>query len=431
MYFVIATEFTTLIPNCMAVLRTSDLYSINLKVSVKCTDDVDIKSIRVPNTKKRKFKTEQTFLFAVDNTVGGGVVKFFNVETHKCDMETNAIIDHPANFFVWRPCILQFVTQKPTSDGTIQLYAASSTSKSTATSILLITFGNKQPCMTLVAGAHTVSSDFVNGRLPIVCKNGIGSSARFSDIRQMICSRDGNRLYLTDCLVNRLRMIDLKTFSVTTIAGNGFDDYLDEAETFIDVTDEVVKNPNFIDPLTIALNTPTAITFDCTTIVPDSVIYMCANTLYRVQLPVSASDIMKYFFDSIGIPKELWLLRDIWLVVSEYCSHVCWLNDLEDFVCPSPRQLDNDFSGRQSIVMTPSGMIIIQSQERIYSIDSRFHNDEKVLYRVNDETWNLYNMILDISQQCLYLSGFDGSGKGIVRIALPPSYFVPRINSIL
>ncbi len=54
-------------------------------------------------------------------------------------------------------------------------------------------------------------------------ENGIGSAAMFCSVAGLICSEDGQTLYVSDCGACRLRSIDLKTRTVKTIAGQGVD----------------------------------------------------------------------------------------------------------------------------------------------------------------------------------------------------------------
>ncbi len=51
--------------------------------------------------------------------------------------------------------------------------------------------------------------------------DGIGSAAAFHTVQDMKCTRDGARLFVSDQPNNRIRMVDVKTQTVSTIAGDG------------------------------------------------------------------------------------------------------------------------------------------------------------------------------------------------------------------
>ncbi len=64
--------------------------------------------------------------------------------------------------------------------------------------------------MKLIAGGET--SGFADG---------IGRAARFDSALGLACPKSGDRLYVADFHNHRIRMVDLKTRSVTTVVGNG------------------------------------------------------------------------------------------------------------------------------------------------------------------------------------------------------------------
>ncbi len=51
--------------------------------------------------------------------------------------------------------------------------------------------------------------------------DGVGPNARFKDVAGLVCHPNGKTLYLSDHQNDRIRMVDLTTRSVTTIAGDG------------------------------------------------------------------------------------------------------------------------------------------------------------------------------------------------------------------
>ncbi len=52
-------------------------------------------------------------------------------------------------------------------------------------------------------------------------QDGTGQNARFNGVNGIVCPQNGDKLFVTDCDNNRIRMVDTKTGEVKTVAGNG------------------------------------------------------------------------------------------------------------------------------------------------------------------------------------------------------------------
>ncbi len=71
---------------------------------------------------------------------------------------------------------------------------------------------NATDTVSLIAGHDTRRFPFADG---------IGSAAKFNAVYDLLCTRNGERLYATDYHNYRIRSVDVKTQAVTTIAGSG------------------------------------------------------------------------------------------------------------------------------------------------------------------------------------------------------------------
>jgi hypothetical protein len=236
-----------------------------------------------------------------------------------------------------------------------------------------------------------VASGYVDGKF---------SEARFHLVGGTLCSSDGKSLYVCDRLNLKIRHVDLINESVSTVA------------------------TLYQSPQPSLYQFPEMLCFDRRILPSDSVLYVATrDTLCRLQLPESVSDVLRYRIDAVTDARVMSaLLRDLWYIVASYLAEVT----------PSLTQVPG--SHRTSVVsMLPSYDILVSTddhyalavidpdapdrEKRVIAGKPRKHDPDNTA-RLEDIT----GLALDETRRCVYLSGI--ALKTIRRVSLPFQFFV-------
>jgi hypothetical protein len=140
----------------------------------------------------------------------------------------------------------------------------------------------------------TIDSPFIGSPFERGCVDGKFNEARFDFVGGTLGSSDGKSLYVCDRHNLKIRHIDLTNQKVCTVA------------TFFQL-----------------LEMPEMLCFDRR--VPcESVLYIATrNTLRRLKLPESASDVFRYCIDAVAGSRVLSaLLRYLWYIVASYLAEI-------------------------------------------------------------------------------------------------------------
>ncbi len=192
-------------------------------------------------------------------------------------------------------------------------------------------------------------------------EDGIGGAAKFHSLIGLLCPSNGDRMYVADCFNHRIRQIDLKTKSVTTIAGDGTGD----TSTGTGVT----------------LYHPRRIVFDRSrSVTPESIVFITAATcLHRLDLATKQLTTCKWSGDHFN-PCGIDMTPSGHLIVTCLTAHSIYLYDpttsTQELLAgdgvgfdPETEQFA-DGPGSIARFYDPNAAVVVDSEQCVFIADS-------------------------------------------------------------
>ncbi len=191
-------------------------------------------------------------------------------------------------------------------------------------------------------------------------QDGTGENARFWDVEGMVCTQNGDKLFVTDCLNHRIRMVDTKTGEVKTIAGNG------KSES---------KDGNGLDA---GMDRPRKVVFyRSPTAKPNSVLYFTsAGGVRRFDIETGFVSTLTLKSSAVGYPCGIDCTSSGHLIVSCITTHSIYLIDpskgditlmVGSGECDLPAFADG--IGQSARFNLAVGLVLVDSKQCIYVTD--------------------------------------------------------------